>query len=142
MTDVFQTGRKNDNIRVFVRELYASRHEIPQPNVDRVQIAQVLVNLLRNGVDSTAGANSENRQVTVETMRDGDKITVTVDDTEPGLAQGVEPFKAFESSKVDGMGMGLSISRSIIESHGGKLWPDETQRTGARFSFSLPLKSS
>lgn len=119
--------------------LKAKLNDIPEPNVDRVQIAQVLVNLLSNGVDAIAGANSHKRQVTVETHRDDNEITVVVDDTGPGLSEGVKPFKAFESSKSDGMGMGLSISRSIIESHGGKLWFEETVSSGARFLFTLPL---
>lgn len=112
----------------------------PEPHADRVQIAQVLVNLMRNGVDSIVGAERNERQVTVKTRLDKDHVVIIVDDTGPGLADGVEPFKAFESSKADGMGMGLSISRSIIESHGGKLWVDEATGSGARFSFTLPLK--
>lgn len=113
----------------------------PAPNADRVQIAQVLVNLLRNGIDSIIGADQKRRQVTVKTRLDANNVVVDVDDSGPGLADGVEPFKAFESNKADGMGMGLSISRSIIESHGGKLWIDETYGSGARFSFTLPHKS-
>ncbi len=112
---------------------------IPEPNVDRVQIAQVLVNLLRNGVDAIAGANSKERELTVETQVGDDEIVVVVDDSGPGISDDVEPFRAFESSKPDGMGMGLSISRSIIEAHGGKLWLEENTGMGARFSFTLPL---
>lgn len=110
----------------------------PEPNADRVQIAQVLVNLLRNGVDSITGADQERRQVAVKTRVDGVNVVVDVEDTGPGLVNGVDPFKAFESSKAGGMGMGLSISRSIIEAHGGKLWVDESHGSGARFSFTLP----
>ena len=112
---------------------------IPKPIADRVQIAQVLFNLLRNSVDAIASGNCRERQVTVETRRNKNEVSVVVDDTGPGLADGVVPFKAFESSKTDGMGMGLSISRSIIESHGGKLWFEEAPGIGARFSFTLPV---
>lgn len=130
----------NPDARKHSVTLTAELSGTPEPNADRVQIAQVLVNLLRNGVDSIVGADLKKRQVTVKTRFDGDNVIVVVDDTGPGLAEGVEPFKAFESSKADGMGMGLSISRSIIESHGGKLWVDKATGSGARFSFSLPLK--
>ncbi len=130
----------NPDARKHSVTLKAQLNDIPEPNADRVQIAQVLVNLLRNGVDAIASASSKKRQVTVQTRDDGNRVTVTVDDTGPGLADDVEPFKAFESNKADGMGMGLSISRSIIESHGGKLWLEEGAGSGARFMFTLPLK--
>ena len=113
-------------------------HNVPDTNIDRIQIAQVLVNLMRNSIESIVGANSYTRLVTLETHWDKDVVTVSVDDTGPGLTQGIEPFKSFDTSKVDGMGMGLSISRSIIESHGGNLWFDKEVDTGIRFSFTLP----
>lgn len=130
----------NPDARKHSVTLKAELSGTPKPNADRVQTAQVLVNLLRNGIDSIAGAECNMRQITVTTHVNDDEVVVNVDDTGPGLAVGVEPFKAFESSKADGMGMGLSISRSIIESHGGKLWVEPTHAPGARFSFSLPLK--
>lgn len=119
--------------------LKSKPNDVPEPVADRVQIAQVLVNLLRNSVDAIAESECHERQVTVETHSNEKEISVIVDDTGPGLADGVVPFKAIETSKVDGMGMGLSISRSIIESHGGKLWFDEMKGNGARFLFTLPV---
>lgn len=113
--------------------------DIAKPTVDRVQIAQVLLNLLRNGIDAITYGNSSDRCIFITTCQKGDLITVKVEDTGSGLDPGIEPFKAFQSSKVDGMGMGLSISRSIIESHGGKLWVDKNSKAGARFAFTLPL---
>ncbi len=115
---------------------------IPNPNVDRVQIAQVLVNLLRNSIDAVGANHSHNRRTSVGTHLDGEEIVVVVKDNGPGLDDGIVPFKPFESSKSEGMGMGLSISRSIVESHGGKLWFEEAAGIGTRFIFTLPLTRS
>lgn len=120
--------------------------EIPQPFVDRVQIAQVLVNLLRNSIDAISSVpvseDSEmQHSVCVETKLDDDRIVVSVTDTGPGFEPGIEAFKAFETSKESGLGIGLSISRSIIESHDGELWSDKYRERGCRMLFTLPVVS-
>jgi two-component system sensor kinase FixL len=73
-----------------------------------------------------------------------DSMECTVTDNGPGIAAGMadQLFKPFKSNKVSGMGVGLSICRSIIEAHGGKIWVDPARENGARFGFSLPLSHS
>lgn len=119
----------------------------PQPLADRVQIAQVLVNLLRNSVDAISGLPNSRLKaiahiVTVETSFKGGCVQVSVTDTGPGFESGVEPFKAFETSKKSGLGIGLSISQSIVQSHHGELLLDEGFIDGCRMIFTLPLESS
>lgn len=104
----------------------------------RVQIAQVVVNLLRNAIEAIAEADSVQKRVVVSTYRDGDLLEVLVEDTGPGIAEGLELFTQFETTKRDGMGLGLSISRTLIEANGGRIWCDSLA-SGARFGFTLPL---
>jgi two-component system sensor kinase FixL len=107
---------------------------------DRVQIQQVLINLLRNGME--AMRDSETRLLTVTTRHvDGSWLEVQVADTGPGIAEDIAPqlFQPFVTSKPNGMGVGLSISRRIIESHGGELTVRRNEAGGATFTFTLPL---
>lgn len=116
---------------------------ISDPFADRVQITQVLVNLIRNSIQAIAAANSPARTVTLRTSSGGENVTVSVQDTGPGLSAAVNLFTPFESTKSDGMGMGLSISRSIIEAHGGQLWTDtEPGGQGVCFTFTLPVREA
>jgi len=107
---------------------------------DRVQIQQVLINLMRNAME--AMRDSETKTLTV-TTRSGDegRLIVTVADTGPGIADDIAPqlFQPFVTSKANGMGVGLSISRRIIESHGGELTVQRNEAGGATFTFTLPL---
>lgn len=116
---------------------------VPEILADRVQIAQVLVNLLRNSVDAITDLQSKEPQqhhlLTINSTLEGEHLTVAVTDTGPGFDSAVEPFKAFETSKESGLGIGLSISRSIIESHYGKLWLDKNLLSGCRIIFTLPV---
>jgi two-component system sensor kinase FixL len=107
---------------------------------DRVQIQQVLINLLRNGME--AMRDSDTRLLTVTTRHvDGSWLEVQVADTGPGIAEDIAPqlFQPFVTSKPNGMGVGLSISRRIIESHGGELTVRRNEAGGATFTFTLPL---
>ncbi len=110
--------------------------------INKVQIEQVLINLVRNSVEAIREANTDDGKVIVETriLEDG-SVEVTVADNGPGIAADMidKMFNPFQTSKASGMGMGLSISRSIIEAHGGKLWADKQRREGALFGFSLPV---
>lgn len=107
--------------------------------VDRVQIQQVLVNLIRNAVE--AMADSKVRELTVSSSsQDNGMIRVTIADTGPGISEAVasQLFQAFVSSKSEGMGLGLSICRTIIEAHGGRIWTEPAPAEGAVFHFTLP----
>jgi two-component system sensor kinase FixL len=106
---------------------------------DRVQIQQVLVNLFRNALE--AMAQSQRRELVVTSTRIADDmIEVAVSDTGSGFQDGVIPnlFQTFFTTKETGMGVGLSISRSIIEAHGGRLWAESNASGGATFRFTLP----
>ena len=107
----------------------------------KVQIEQVLINLIRNSIEAIKQAGLSGGQVNIATGPAADgSIEVTVADNGPGIAPSVAGslFDPYQTSKEEGMGMGLSISRSIIEAHNGRLWVDEKCPQGALFSMSIP----
>jgi two-component system sensor kinase FixL len=105
---------------------------------DRIQIQQVLVNLIRNAID--AMIDSPRRRLTITTGRTDDVVRITVEDTGTGLSEEVasQLFQPFITSKETGMGVGLSICRTIIEAHKGRIWFDTDREFGAAFHFTLP----
>uniref|UniRef100_B0T7M6 Sensor protein FixL n=1 Tax=Caulobacter sp. (strain K31) TaxID=366602 RepID=B0T7M6_CAUSK len=106
---------------------------------DRVQIQQVLVNLIRNAVD--AMADSPRRELTIASQRLANgSVQVSVTDTGSGISDDFRErlFQPFMTTKAEGMGVGLSISRSIVEAHGGKIWADANPTGGTVFHFTLP----
>ncbi len=110
---------------------------------DRVQLQQVVLNLLINALDAMKGVDDRPRQLAIRTERDeGDRVRLSVQDTGVGLdPQSVDRlFEAFYTTKSGGMGIGLSVSRSIIESHHGRLWAAPNDGPGATFSFSIPCR--
>ncbi|HEX9128900.1 MAG TPA: ATP-binding protein [Gemmatimonadaceae bacterium] len=118
--------------------------DLPPVRGDRVELQQVILNLLRNASDAMVGVEDRPRQLTIRTELDEeDRVSLTVHDVGVGLEpQTVEQlFAAFYTTKADGMGIGLSVSRSIIESHHGRLWAAPNDGPGATFSFSLPRSS-
>lgn len=118
---------------------------LPDVCVDSVQIEQVLLNLIRNSIEAMAEMPTDaNRRLLIETGSCEEsrvRIQVTLKDSGPGLAddQVDHIFKPFHTTKPKGMGMGLSISRSIIEAHNGCLWVDPDAPDGAAFHFTLPI---
>jgi two-component system sensor kinase FixL len=107
----------------------------------KLQIEQVLINLIRNSIEAIRQAGISGGHVDIATgMAANGSIQVTVADNGPGIASMVANtlFEPYQTSKEEGMGMGLSISRSIIEAHNGKLWADEQRQQGAVFCLSLP----
>ncbi|MFL6439195.1 MAG: PAS domain S-box protein [Terriglobales bacterium] len=143
----------NDVIREVLalagRELYENRVRLefrltptlPLVLADRVQLQQVLLNLIMNGIEAMTTVNDQPRLLRVESRNDeSENVLVAVQDSGNGL--GVEAdrvFTPFFTTKVNGLGMGLSISRSLIEGHGGRLWATSNSPHGAIFSFTLPV---
>ncbi|MBA1148637.1 MASE1 domain-containing protein [Ectothiorhodospiraceae bacterium WFHF3C12] len=117
---------------------------LPPVSVATIQIHQVLVNLIRNAIEALAGAGGEDRRVVVRTrQRPNGAVEVSVDDNGPGISFDVqqELFEPFVSTKRSGMGLGLSISRSIIEAHGGTMHVDSAPGRGTVFRFELPASA-
>ncbi|MGD2055675.1 MAG: PAS domain S-box protein [Gammaproteobacteria bacterium] len=109
---------------------------------NKVHIEQVLVNLVMNSIEAVQGAQADGGKIILQTRLLPDKaVEVTVTDDGPGIDAGMidRMFDPFQTSKTAGMGMGLSISRSIIEAHGGNIWADRQHRRGAQFGFSLSV---
>jgi C4-dicarboxylate-specific signal transduction histidine kinase len=115
--------------------------DLPTITGDRIQLQQVILNLLRNASDAMVCVDDRARRVTISTTREsGDRVRLSVRDA----GVGIDPesrnklFDAFHTTKSDGMGIGLSVSRSIIERHQGRLWAEPNDGPGATFSFSIP----
>lgn len=117
--------------------------DLPPVTGDRVQLQQVILNLLRNAAEAMRDVDDRPRQIVIRTERDdGGGVRLTVQDTGVGFeAQGYDRlFDAFYTTKTDGMGIGLSVSRSIIEGHNGRLWAVPNDGPGATFAFSIPRR--
>jgi C4-dicarboxylate-specific signal transduction histidine kinase len=117
--------------------------DLPQLVGDRVQLQQVLMNLMINGLDAMKDGDGT-RELAIKSQRvDNDQLQVSVSDTGVGLPQehADQIFNAFFTTKVHGTGMGLRISRTIVESHGGRLWGSDNPPRGASFYFTLPVKA-
>jgi signal transduction histidine kinase len=118
--------------------------DLPAVIGDRVQLQQVILNLLLNASEAMSNVDDRPRQLVIRTERDeGSRVRLTMQDT----GVGVEPramdklFEAFYTTKSSGMGIGLSVSRSIIESHQGRIWAAPNDGPGVSFAFSIPYAS-
>ena len=119
--------------------------DLPAVLGDRVQLQQVLLNLVINGAEAMAGAENEPRLLLIQSaLTEPHRILVSIADTGPGIDphQEARLFAPFFTSKPEGLGMGLSISRSIIEAHGGRLWATRNEPRGAIFHFALPTATA
>jgi signal transduction histidine kinase len=116
---------------------------VPLITGDRVQLQQVILNLLLNAADSLEAVDAHDRRIVVRTVA-GDGVELSVRDNGIGLdaAQAAKVFDAFYTTKDDGMGIGLSVSQSIIERHGGRLRAEANEDAGATFSFWLPVRAA
>jgi two-component system sensor kinase FixL len=119
--------------------------DVPHVRGDRVHIQQVLLNLILNGMDALNGAKLEDRRVGVTARINGTAgaqcIVIGVDDAGPGIPADrlAHIFDPFMTTKPNGMGMGLAISRTIVEAHGGRIWAENIAGGGAAFRFTLPI---
>lgn len=115
---------------------------LPPVRADRVQLQQVMLNLILNAVDAIAGGNDERRELTISTGSTAvEGLLVAIADSGPGIAADDREriFDSFYTTKAGGVGIGLSICRSIIDAHGGRLWADANQPCGAVLRFTLPV---
>jgi C4-dicarboxylate-specific signal transduction histidine kinase len=119
-----------------------SRGSVPTTRADRVQLEQVAFNLIQNAIEAVAEAAI--RRVSVAVTLEGGYVCVAVADTGPGIPPGEESqvFERFFTTKPEGMGMGLAISRSIVEAHGGRIRAERLPEGGSRFAFSIPVVRS
>ncbi|HEX8962729.1 MAG TPA: PAS domain S-box protein [Rhodocyclaceae bacterium] len=144
----------NDLARKTVKHIKANAHDgirfsldlapgLPVVRANRLQIQKVLTNLVENGIEAMHFAGSPHTAiaVSIRTAADGDAAQVTVADTGPGIDADImhRVFDTFFTTKPNGLGVGLSISRTIVESHGGRLWVESTPGAGASFHFTLPF---
>ncbi|MCC8938987.1 GHKL domain-containing protein [Bradyrhizobium sp. Arg68] len=113
--------------------------DLPPVALDRVQIQQVLINLMRNGMEAMDTV-ADPRVLAVRARRMADMIQTEISDRGPGIAFPDRMFEPFYTTKAQGMGMGLAICRSIVESHGGRLWVEKNEPRGAAFTFTLPIE--
>ena len=118
----------------------AAAADLPAVLADRVQLQQVLLNLVMNAIEAMASHDAAAHTLAIDAARQNGTVVVAVRDSGVGLdpAQREHIFDAFYTTKADGMGMGLAISRSIIEAHGGRLWATANSGEGETFRFSLP----
>src|SRR5712671_4384162 len=115
--------------------------ELPRIQCDRVQLQQVMLNLIVNAIQSMSGVEDGNRELHINTVSiEPEGVCVAVRDTGPGLSPETlsRLFEPFYTTKSEGMGIGLSICRSIIEAHGGRLWATRCEPRGALFQFTIP----
>jgi C4-dicarboxylate-specific signal transduction histidine kinase len=114
------------------------RADLPEASVDRVQLQQVIANLARNGIEAMDSVEGRSKELTIiSSMVDGE-ITVEVRDVGVGLKGDDSFFEPFVTTKTNGMGMGLSICKTILDAHGGRLWSMSNTSHGATFGFALP----
>ncbi len=137
---ILLSNRELERARITLRTgLDAS---MPKIAADRVQLQQVVLNLVRNAIDSMAGVNGGERILTASSKVADGRASVTIADTGAGIDPAIRErlFDPLFTTKDDGLGLGLSISRKIIGAHGGCLWLEKNTTHGAAFTFALPLR--
>ena len=105
---------------------------------NHMQIAQALVNLIRNAISALASTDSKNRSIFVEATGHDGRVVISVEDNGPGFPDFIKPFAAFETTSADGLGLGLSICKSLVEANKGTITHAQGAMAGARFEIALP----
>ena len=132
--------RELERARITLRTTFDS--SIPDIKADRVQLQQVVLNLVRNAIDAMAGIHGRARVLTASSKVANGHAAVTIADTGVGIcaAKSERIFDVLYTTKDNGLGLGLSICRKIINAHGGRVWTERDTAHGARFTFTLPLR--
>ncbi|HQG48814.1 MAG TPA: PAS domain S-box protein, partial [Sedimentisphaerales bacterium] len=147
------TGILNDAIQMVKDEAVKNNVAIvsrlqpglPKVKADRVEIEQVVLNLMRNAIDAMSDPQITQRKLTITSRRvESHKIEISVKDTGRGIPPDLweKIFEPFFSTKSQGLGVGLSLSQRIVEAHGGRLWGESDSRSGSTFRFTLPVKGA
>ena len=135
---------RNDLVNQGVQPHTELGRDLPLVHGDRVQLQQVLINLVMNACDAMAGTPRENRRLTIRTRPGtGHTVCLSVADTGAGIAPDKleQVFEPFYTTKAHGMGLGLAVCRTIIAAHGGNLWAESNPQGGATFHFTLPAEN-
>jgi signal transduction histidine kinase len=124
--------------------IYVLMHPVNDPVLiyaDKIQIQQVVMNFLRNSVDALEKCNTDDKRIVITIRMDNDNVIVSVRDSGPGIDNGIleQVFKPFVTSGTTGFGIGLAVSQTIIEDHGGTIWAENIPEGGAEFSFRLKV---
>jgi two-component system sensor kinase FixL len=116
---------------------------VPPVLANRTELEQVLINLIKNAIDSMAASPRRELRITTRVIESG-AVMVSVRDTGKGIAADEldKVFNPFQTSKKEGLGLGLAICRSLIESYGGQIWAEQNGDGGAEFNFTLPAWGS
>jgi C4-dicarboxylate-specific signal transduction histidine kinase len=114
---------------------------IPNVTADDILLQQVILNLVRNSMEALSETQNGTRQLIIQSRTSGHQVEVSVSDTGPGISKEIDEqiFSSFVTSKENGLGMGLSVSRSIVEAHGGRLYLDSEESTMTTFIFTIPV---
>ena len=131
-------GASDRNIEL----IFSLEDALPPVLMDRIEVQQVVLNILRNAIEAFEGTGE--RKIRISTRAAAPhQVEVDIRDNGPGLAPHVadDPFRPFQTTKADGMGIGLAISHTIIDAHGGRLWAENPPEGGAAFRFTLPVGS-
>src|ERR1700738_4235162 len=132
--------RRGEAVKNGISVITELADHLPVVEADRVQLQQVLLNLIVNALEAMGAANEGPRELLISTTKETSGVLVAVQDSGPGLEAAMleRVFESFYTTKPTGLGLGLSICRSIIEAHGGRLWASTNQGRGATFQFTLP----
>ena len=117
--------------------------ELPAVKIDHIQVEQVIINLIRNALEAMNSSNAQENKLSIQTRSLDNEVIITITDNGPGLPDAEESiFDPFITSKENGLGLGLSISRSIVEAHGGSLRISSKKDSGAALTFTLLIEES
>lgn len=132
---------RSEAVKNWVQVKLELAEDLPSVRGDPVQLKQVMLNLVVNAIEAMSGSEDDTRELLLSTsLTPSSEVLVSVRDTGPGLSTAARQhiFEAFYTTKPEGLGMGLSICRSIVEAHGGQLWAAESEAHGAAMLFTLP----